>query len=70
MKIQTTKYTVMEVINMSKPNKDYTNCIPVMVPVLGDSHKDLKIYCTKNGVTMKEVLHEVVQRAIQELCDN
>lgn len=55
---------------MSKPNKDYTNCIPVMVPVLGDSHKDLKIYCTKNGVTMKEVLHEVVQRAIQELCDN
>ena len=59
----------MEECNMSRgrtPSGDYTGCIPTMIPIPKDLHQALKVQCVKEGTTMKEVLHELNIKAIQE----
>lgn len=58
----------MEVINMRKASKDYSDCAQVMVPIPEDLHIELKVYCTRHGLTMKEVLHEIMTDSIPNIC--
>lgn len=53
---------------MKKAKKDYEDCMSIMVPVPADDHKDLKMYCVQHGITMKEVLHEIVTEGIRNRC--
>lgn len=53
---------------MRKASKDYSDCAQVMVPIPDDLRIQLKIYCTRHGLTMKEVLHEIMTDNIPNIC--
>lgn len=46
---------------------DYTGCISVSVCIPEELHKELKVYCVKNGITMKEVLYNSNIKSIQDV---
>ena len=45
---------------------DYGNCIMTMIPIDKEAHKALKIQCTKEGKTMKEVLYDLNIKSIKD----
>ena len=59
----------MEVDTMARGRtaaNDYKDCISVMIPIPKELHRELKVQCTKEGVTMKEILYDSNIKAIKD----